>query len=183
MITIIGRTLEGLKSKNLENRFSKNKKKNTAFDEDKKIDVFGFGDSETKGDSVFPFYQNKPCIGLAEVLLRYTAITPTRTLSGPTNFAPLIKEAIKIVKKKRDYHILLIITDGDVVSKVETGKFATHHFSFSHSLSFSSQANAIVEASSYPLSIVCVGVGDGPFDLMASFPFFFCKCLEPLKQN
>ena len=49
------------------------------------------------------------------------------------------------------YHILLIIGDGEV----------------SHDLDcLGDSRRAIVEASSHPLSIVMVGVGDGPFDLM-----------------
>jgi len=77
-------------------------------------------------------------------------ITPQVILSGPTNFAPLIRESIKIVKQTKDYHILIIITDGDVNSETDT-------------------AHAIVEASSYPISIICIGVGDGPFELMETF--------------
>eukprot|EP01091_Cochliopodium_minus_P009930 TRINITY_DN2554_c0_g2_i1.p1 TRINITY_DN2554_c0_g2~~TRINITY_DN2554_c0_g2_i1.p1 ORF type:complete len:281 (-),score=74.38 TRINITY_DN2554_c0_g2_i1:42-884(-) len=131
VISIIGKTLSHL-------------------DEDNFIDVFGFGDILTKGHSCFRFYDNKVCKGLDEVLQRYTEITPQIQMSGPTNFAPLIREAIKIVKLKKDFHILLIITDGDVNAVNET-------------------ADAIVEASNYPLSIVCIGVGDGPFDLMEKF--------------
>jgi len=83
-------------------------------------------------------------------LQRYNEITPTVQLSGPTSFAPLIHEAIKIVKQQKAYHILVIIADGQVSNVKET-------------------AAAIVEATNYPLSIITVGVGDGPWELMEEF--------------
>jgi len=132
VISIIGKTLE-------------------KFDEDKMIPAFGFGDVVTKGTKVFPLKADKsPCFGFEEVLHVYDKITPGLILSGPTNFAPLIQEAIKIVKEEKDFHILLIICDGQVTSEKET-------------------IDAIVEASKYPLSIICIGVGDGPWDKMREF--------------
>jgi len=121
------------------------------FDDDKLIPVFGFGDVTTSDKSVFPFFQDgRPCNGCAEVLQRYSEIVPCAQLSGPTSFAPLIDKAIQIVSATRQYHILVIIADGQVSSIRPT-------------------AEAIVRASSYPLSIVMVGVGDGPWDVMEKF--------------
>jgi len=58
---------------------------------------------------------------LNQVLQRYTEITPALQFSGPTNFAPLIHAAIDIVKaNRREYHILLIIADGQVTSEKAT---------------------------------------------------------------
>jgi hypothetical protein len=71
-------------------------------------------------------------------------------MSGPTNFAPLINKAIEIVQQTRQYHILLIICDGAVNNKSET-------------------IDAIVRASKYPLSIICIGVGKGPWTIMEEF--------------
>lgn len=131
VISIIGRTLE-------------------IFDEDKLIPSYGFGDITTKGNRVFPFLPDRPCHTFNEVLRRYNEITPQLTLSGPTNFAPIIYESINIVKQQKDFHVLLIVADGQVTNEKET-------------------IDAIVEASKYPLSIVVIGVGDGPWDQMREF--------------
>jgi E3 ubiquitin-protein ligase RGLG len=121
------------------------------FDDDKLIPAFGFGDVSTKDKGVFPFFpDNRPCNTFREVLSRYTEITPLVQLSGPTSFAPIINEAISIVRQSKEYHILVIIADGQVTSARET-------------------VNAIVQASNYPLSIVVVGVGDGPWEMMEEF--------------
>ena len=121
------------------------------FDDDRLIPTFGFGDTTTTNKAVFSFMPNEqPCAGVQQVLQRYNEIVPLTNLSGPTNFAPLIRKAIDIVRVTKSYHVLLIIADGQVDNEADT-------------------VQAIVEASSYPLSIVCIGVGDGPFDKMVHF--------------
>ncbi len=95
-------------------------------------------------------------------------ITPSIQLSGPTSFAPLIRgtmlsttylresAAIDIVRQAQAYHILVIIADGQVDNVRET-------------------SDAIVEATNYPLSIVTIGVGDGPWELMEEFGTYWFK--------
>jgi len=123
------------------------------FDDDDMIPVYGFGDATTGDKGVFQITGTGPygeCHTHNQVLQRYTQEVQRRTLSGPTNFAPVINQAINIVQRERSYHILIIIADGAVTAKQKT-------------------ADAIVRASNYPLSIVVIGVGDGPWDLMEEF--------------
>jgi len=131
VISIIGRTLE-------------------PFDDDGQIPAYGFGDVRTGDHGVFKLGGSSDCDGFSDVLKRYVEETPDITLSGPTSFAPLIREAIKLVQETREYHILVIIADGQVSNERAT-------------------VDAIVEASNYALSIVMVGVGDGPWEKMAEF--------------
>jgi len=124
----------------------------SVFDDDNLIPAYGFGDSTTTDKAIFSFNpESRPCQGFEEVLSRYTTLVSSLVLSGPTSFAPLIFETIRLVKEAgNSYHILLIVADGQVSNEKEN-------------------ARAIVEASKFPISIICIGVGDGPWDVMEKF--------------
>ncbi|XP_074274375.1 E3 ubiquitin-protein ligase RGLG5-like [Silene latifolia] len=134
------------------------------FDEDNLIPCYGFGDASTHDQDVFSFCDdNRYCQGFEEVLSRYREIAPQIQLSGPTSFAPIIEMAMTIVEQSGgQYHVLLIIADGQVTRSVDT---IPGHLSPQEQNSL----EAIVQASGYPLSIVLVGVGDGPWDMMKEF--------------
>ncbi|KAI7732381.1 hypothetical protein M8C21_016337 [Ambrosia artemisiifolia] len=102
-ISIIGRTL-------------------ASFDEDNLIPCFGFGDASTHDQEVFSFYpDDKFCDGFEDVLKRYRELVPQLRLAGPTSFAPVIEMAITIVEQSGgQYHVLLIIADGQVTRSVDT---------------------------------------------------------------
>lgn len=144
-ISVIGRTL-------------------SPFDDDNLIPCFGFGDATTNDKYVFSFYpDHRPCNGFEEVLARYKEIVPYIKLSGPTSFSPVIDAAVEIVKgSNMQYHVLVIIADGQVTrtSDLPPGKLSPQE---------QATINSMVVASNYPLSIVLVGVGDGPWDAMQKF--------------
>ncbi|XP_020089305.1 E3 ubiquitin-protein ligase RGLG2-like isoform X2 [Ananas comosus] len=144
-ISIIGRTL-------------------SKFDEDNLIPCFGFGDASTHDRDVFSFYPDeRPCNGFSEALSRYRELVPHLRLAGPTSFAPIIEMAMTIVEQSgAQYHVLLIIADGQVTRSVDTeyGQLSSQE---------QNTVDAIVKASQFPLSIVLVGVGDGPWDMMKEF--------------
>ncbi|GMH33680.1 hypothetical protein BSKO_01514 [Bryopsis sp. KO-2023] len=125
-----------------------------SFDDDHLIPCYGFGDATTGDTGVFSFYQNDvQAHGLDSVLQRYKQMAPFVQLAGPTSFAPLIKQAMKVVVDSGNkYHILVIVADGQVTPTC-----------------LKDTINAIVAASHLPLSIIMVGVGDGPWETMQVF--------------
>jgi hypothetical protein len=113
------------------------------FDADGDVPVFGFGDQTTGDKKVFAFPPSRAGAG---PLRAYTDGIATTKLAGPTCFAPAIRRAVDLYKaaKKKEVLICVIIADGQVTQPKETDK-------------------AVVEANKYPISIVTVGVGDGPW--------------------
>ncbi|KAE8671041.1 E3 ubiquitin-protein ligase RGLG2 [Hibiscus syriacus] len=134
------------------------------FDDDNLIPCLGFGDATTHDSQVFSFHtDHSSCHGFEEVLDCYKKIVPNLRLSGPTSYAPVIDSAIDIVENSGgQFHVLVIIADGQVTRSVNTsdGELSPQE---------EKTINSIVDASSYPLSIILVGVGDGPWDDMKKF--------------
>ncbi|XP_039016846.1 E3 ubiquitin-protein ligase RGLG3-like [Hibiscus syriacus] len=120
--------------------------------------------ASTHDKYVFSFYpDHRPCQAFEEALARYKEIVPHIKLSGPTSFAPIINAAIGIVDSSNgQYHVLVIIADGQVTRNpdVPHGRLSPQE---------QATVDSIVAASHYPLSIILVGVGDGPWDSMQQF--------------
>eukprot|EP00004_Rigifila_ramosa_P018699 TRINITY_DN467_c0_g1_i5.p1 TRINITY_DN467_c0_g1~~TRINITY_DN467_c0_g1_i5.p1 ORF type:complete len:348 (+),score=69.94 TRINITY_DN467_c0_g1_i5:821-1864(+) len=144
VISILGRTLESM-------------------DDDRMIPAYGFGDVTTTDKKVFSFLPNdEPCETFRGVLGAYNELARCTNLSGPTSFGPVIRKAIDIVQSTGGaYHILVIIADGQVqkISPTATELSPQERDTIA----------AIVEASQWALSIVMVGVGDGPWEQMEQF--------------
>lgn len=117
------------------------------FDDDGLIPAYVFGDVETRDKSVKSLRPDgHVCRGLDEVLAVYRTEAPKWRLSGPTCFAPAIRKAMKIVQESgNQFHVLVIVADGQVTAMGKT-------------------AQALREASSLPLAVIVIGVGDGPWD-------------------
>ncbi|KAF5837569.1 Copine-domain-containing protein [Dunaliella salina] len=118
----------------------------------------------TQDRSVFSFLPGDQSLHrMGAVLTRYKEITPTVKLAGPTSFAPAIYQAMRIVAAQgNQYHILLIVADGQVTRPVDMKKGQL-------SIQEKDTMDAITHASNLPLSIIMVGVGDGPWEVMQDF--------------
>lgn len=123
------------------------------YDSDKKFPVYGFGgeiNDVTSHCFNMNFLNDPEVDGVKGILACYNNAIRNVTLSGPTNFSPVIYKTIQDVQNKginKCYYILLIITDGQISDFPETRK-------------------AIVEASVLPISIIIVGVGNADFRSM-----------------
>ena len=123
------------------------------FTEEGKVFAYGFGDVITQDTSVFNITRKEgfPCRDFKDVLGKYNDMVKDVVLSGPTSFAPIIRRSMRhVVESGNKFHILVIIADGQMENEGPT-------------------VSAIIEASKLPLSIVLVGVGDGPWDIMEEF--------------
>ncbi|XP_063715265.1 copine-9-like isoform X2 [Symsagittifera roscoffensis] len=126
------------------------------YDTDKLFPVYGFGarlppNGIVSHDFAVNFNPSNPFVaGLDGILAAYHGCIQSIQLYGPTNFAPIINKVASQAREVRpgeDYVILLIITDGEITDMENT-------------------KHAIVQASSLPLSIIIVGVGNAQFDAM-----------------
>eukprot|EP00898_Chlorokybus_atmophyticus_P000712 jgi/Chlat1/1641/Chrsp127S01948 len=127
------------------------------YDTDKKFPVWGFG-GQVGNNTVSHCFnlngnpQNPEVAGVQGILDAYMQAIQHVSLSGPTLFTPVINASVSIAsegitQEKQKYFVLLIITDGEILDMEET-------------------VAAVIAASSLPLSILIVGVGDADFDMM-----------------
>ena len=136
------------------------------YDDDQLFPCFGFGFAfkNSNQNSLsgkyncfnYPINMNTddPNIHLIDnVLVEYRKFITQVRLSGPTNFAPMIRDLNNEVKdnlrngKSMEYNILLILTDGQISDLYDT-------------------IDEMVEASFLPISVIIVGIGNGDFTSM-----------------
>jgi hypothetical protein len=134
-----------------------------AYDSDKKFPVYGFGGKVVPGGPVqhcFPICPQSAIAsggevdGVQGIMDAYAAAIQTVGLSGPTLFTEVIQAAARkasqhMSQATQHYTVLLILTDG-VINDMQ------------------STVDAIVHASSLPLSIIIVGVGSADFSSMCA---------------
>ncbi|KAG5533297.1 hypothetical protein RHGRI_027476 [Rhododendron griersonianum] len=143
--------------------------------------------ASTHDQEVFSFDpEERYCNEFEEVVRRYREIVPHLKLLGPTSFALVIEMAMSIVEESGgQYHVLLIVADGQMTDYLDTtltsffffcrlifSIVVTRSVDTAHGKVSPQEQNtidAIIKASEYPLSIILVGVGDGPWDTMREF--------------
>ena len=127
------------------------------YDYDQLFPVFGFGaiinSSPNKEASMcfnLNFEQNPDIYTIENIVKAYhDCIEKDKlTFAGPTEFAPIIKKVISIIRNQLlEYHILMILTDGVIDDLQET-------------------IDALVEGSFLPLSVIIIGIGNADFKKM-----------------
>lgn len=132
------------------------------YDADKLVPTYGFGakvrmPSFNTGIAVhhcFPINGNDDNPNLYQlegIMNGYRECMKYLEFGGPTLFAPLLKEAMKecqqMKQEKKEYMILLIMTDGAIHDTEEV-------------------MDLLVKCGKLPLSVIIVGIGNGDWGLM-----------------
>jgi len=126
------------------------------YDSDNQYPALGFGARiPPNGQVSHEFFLNLSdspyCSGIDGVLAAYMNALFNVQLYGPTNFAPVIRHVTRFASAYQNdpsnYFVLLIITDG-VITDLDATK------------------NAVIAASTLPMSIIIVGVGTEDFSAM-----------------
>ncbi|XP_021950663.1 copine-8 isoform X2 [Folsomia candida] len=126
------------------------------YDSDKLFPALGFGARIPPGQVVsHEFFLNGStdspfCPGVAGILEAYNRALNTVQLYGPTYFAPIINHVARFASSYQDgnsYFILTILTDG-IICDLDSTK------------------DAIINASTLPMSIIIIGVGQEDFSAM-----------------
>jgi hypothetical protein len=126
------------------------------YDPECHVNMYGFGGRE-KGNRVDHCLDLAPTPhprlrGVPEMLANYNNIFPRLILSFPTLFSPVLTRVIRDVRGRTNqscYTVLLIITDGAITQD-----------------DMQPTVDLIVDASSLPISIIIVGVGQNDFSAM-----------------
>jgi len=128
------------------------------YDSDRQFPALGFGArlppayDRTSHEFFLNLRPDTPfCQGVDGLLAAYRTSLQSVQLYGPTNFSPVIRHVANFAKAfqsdGRQYFVLLILTDGIITDMEAT-------------------ISAIVSASSLPMSIIIVGVGNEDFSAM-----------------
>jgi len=126
------------------------------YDSDKMFPALGFGarippDGRVSHEFFLNLTDNPYCEAVEGILEAYYKSLNAVQLYGPTNFSPVINHVAQFARAFQNdpsnYFVLLIITDGVITDLAST-------------------KNAIIRASSLPLSIIIVGVGSEDFSAM-----------------
>ena len=118
------------------------------YNKNDKYNVYGFGaDIDDDFKEIFNLNgTNDPSItGIENIISEYKKTVNKVEFSGATYFAPIIREVAKKIEEKKDinsnnYHILLIISDGEIFDINET-------------------INNIIRASKLPMIFIIIGIG------------------------
>ena len=127
------------------------------YDSDKMFPSLGFGarippSLQVSHEFFLTLDPNQPfCAGIEGVIAAYYNSLNTVQLYGPTNFSPVINHVAGFASAHQNdatnYFVLLILTDGIITDFNETKE-------------------ALINASSLPMSVIIVGVGDEDFSAM-----------------
>ncbi|KAA0158394.1 hypothetical protein FNF31_05463 [Cafeteria roenbergensis] len=135
-----------------------------ALDRDAKFPVLAFGDAGSVDHAAGCVYLgDAEGFGAVRPLYRSFVADPRVRKSGPTSFAGVINYTIDHSITTGRFHTLIIITDGQINDSVDV-----HSAPSGRVAKRSPTMEALIRASQYPIEVIVIGVGDGPWGSMES---------------